>query len=235
MPRGFKRRRNTTFGRRTRFKRRRFVRAKRRVDRIQNRRIRSLYKLTRPEFKYRDQFQSTTVGLSWQTLLPRPITYIPQGDTNSTRIGNKCKVHSIRIKGTITVDDPTNLCRMLLVRFGRTDASTIAVNDFLTDGGAAAPQHLYSGYTRNGNQKYAILYDKMITLTGAPNTVPGVTTTSIKKFDFTIKPKGKMKDTFYALDTDTTPSDGYIYLIASTDSALSGPNFTVHSRVIFSG
>lgn len=234
MPRGFKRRRNTTFGRRTRFKKRRYVRAKRRIDRVQNARISRLVRMTRPEYKFRDQYQVSSVPTAFTNLLPRPLTYIPQGNTNSTRIGNKVKVHSIRVRGTILVDDVHNVCRMMLVRFGRTDPNSIAVNNVLEES-SSFPQALYSNYKRNGDQKYQILYDKQIMLTGASNIVPGVTTTSIKKFDFTIKPKGRHKNTFYTLDSDTLPSEGFVYLIAATDSQLSGPTFTVQTRVIFSG
>lgn len=233
MPRGFKRRRNTTFGRRTRFKRRRYVRAKRRIDRIQNMRIRRLARLTRPEFKFRDQYQVTTIPAAFTNCLPRPLTYIPQGQTNSTRIGNKVKVHSIRIRGTVVVDDSTNIMRLMLVRFGRTDPTSIAVNNVLEES-SSFPQALYSNYKRNGDQKYQVLYDKQILLTGGQIT-PGVTTTSLKKFDFTIKPKGRNQNTFYTLDSDTLPSEGFCYLICASDSQLSGPELTVQSRVIFSG
>ena len=233
MPRGFKRRRNTTFGRRTRFKRRRFVRAKRRIDKVQNARIRRLALLTRPEYKFIDQYQVTTVPANFTNLLPRPLTYMSQGSTNSTRIGNKVKIHSVRIRGSVVVDDSTNIVRMMLVRFGRTEISSIAVNNVLEES-SSFPQALYSNYKRNGDQKYQVLYDKQILLTGGQIT-PGVTTTSLKKFDFTVKPKGKNRNTFFTLDSDTSPAEGYMYLIAASDSQLSGPEVTVQSRVIFSG
>ena len=233
MPRGFKRKRNFTFPRRSRFKRRRYVRAKRKIDRIQNLRLRRLARLTRPEFKFLDQYQVTTVPASFTNLLPRPLTYISQGNTNSTRIGNKVKIHSVRIRGTVLVDDSTNIVRMMLVRFGRTEIASIAVNNVLEES-SSFPQALYSNYKRNGDQKYQVLYDKQMLLTGGEIT-PGVTTTSQKKFDFTIKPKGKNRNTFYTLDSDTSPAEGYMYLIAASDSQLSGPTFTVQSRVIFSG
>jgi len=233
MPRGFKRRRNYTFSRRTRFKRRRYVRAKRKVDRIQNMRLRRLARLTRPEFKFIDQYQETTVPASFTNLLPRPLTYISQGQTNSTRIGNKVKIHSVRIRGTVVVDDSTNIVRIMLVRFGRTEISSIAVNNVLEES-SSFPQALYSNYKRNGDQKYQVLYDKQMLLTGGQIT-PGVTTTSLKKFDFTVKPKGKNQNTFYTLDSDTSPAEGYMYIIAASDSQLSGPTITVQSRVIFSG
>ena len=212
MPKGFKRKRNTTFGKKSGYKKRKYVKAYKKIDKVQNYKIRMLQRLTRPEYKFRDQYQVTTIPTAFTNCLPRPLTYIPQGQTNSTRIGNKVKVHSIRIRGTVLVDDTTNIMRLMLVRFGRTDPTSIAVNNVLEVSGSF-PQALYSNYKRNGDQKYQVLYDKQMLLTGGQIT-PGVTTTSIKKFDFTVKPKGQNKNTFYTLDSDTLPSDGFVYLNA---------------------
>lgn len=235
MP-GFTRKRNRTYGPKYRpRKRRRKTRARRRVDRQQNRRLNWITKRIRPEYKYRDQYQQSTVTTNWINLLPRPLTYIPQGDTNSERIGNKCKLHSIRLRGSILVDDTTNIIRMLVVKFGRTDGSSIGVDDVLTDSSAASPQHLFSNYARNGTQPYTVLWDKTWKLAGGYVSPEDATSSTIKTYDFTIKLKGAKQNLFYKLDTDTTPSKGYCYVIAASDSVLAGPTIYMSSRVIFSG
>lgn len=230
------RKRNRTFSRRFRpRKRRRRVRARKRIDRQQNRRLGWLTRQVRPEYKYRDQYQATTVTTNWVTCLPRPLTYIPQGDTNSERIGNKCKLHSVRLRGSMLVDDTTNILRLLVVKFGRTDGSSIGVDDFLTDSGATSPQHLFSNYARNGTQPYTILYDKTWKLAGGYVAPEDATSSSIKTFDFTVRLKGRQQNLYYKLDSDTTPSAGFTYVVAASDSTLAGPTVYMSSRIIFSG
>jgi len=232
----FTRKRNRTYASRYRpRKRRRTVRARRKVDRQQNRRLMWLTKQVRPEYKYRDQYQASTVTTNWINLLPRPLTYIPQGDTNSERIGNKCKLHSIRLRGEILVDDTTNILRMLVVKFGRTDGNTIGVDDVLTDANATSPQHLFSNYARNGTQPYKVLWDKTWKLAGGPINPEDATSSTVKIFDFTVKLKGATQNLFYKLDTDTTPSKGYCYVICASDSLLGGLTVYMSSRIIFSG
>lgn len=232
----FTRKRNRTYSSKYKpRKKRKPMRARRKIDRQQNRRLSWLSKQVKPEYKYIDQYQATTVPTNWVNLLPRPLTYIPQGDTNSTRIGNKVKLHSVRLRGSILVDDTTQIIRMLVVKFGRTDGSTIGVDDVLTDANAASPQHLFSNYARNGTQPYTVLWDKTWKLAGGYISPEDATSSTIKTYDFTINLKGAKQSCFFKLDSDTTPSAGYTYVIAASDSTLGGPTIYMSSRIIFSG
>lgn len=231
----FTRKRNRTYGPSRRYRKRRRVRPRRKIDRQQNRRLTWLTKQVRPEYKYRDQYQASTVSAGWMNLLPRPLTYISQGDSNSERIGNKCKLHSIRLRGEILVDDSTNIIRMMVIKFGRTDGNTIGVDDVLTDANATSPQHLFSNYARNGTQPYTVLWDKTWKLAGGTANPDDATSSTVKVFDFTIKLKGRQQSLYYKLDSDTTPSSGYTYCIAASDSLLGGPSVYLNSRIIFSG
>lgn len=213
-----------------------FRRRRGNVNRRQNRNIRTLFKRTKKEQKYIDQNQLTIVPYGWVTLLPRPLTYTTQGDSNNQRIGNKISVHSIQLNGFMQVQDTTNRLRILVVRFGRAAPQSVGIDDFLTNGTTAAnPFHLLAMKARNSNNPYKILADRSYNLTGNDTAGSPVTVGSIKSFKIRIKLKGKMQSTFYKLDSDTLPTEGYIYVVASSDSALSGPSVWLQSRMIFSG
>lgn len=206
------------------------------VNARQNRNIRVLFKRTKKEQKYIDQNQTTVVPFGWVELLPRPLTYTTQGDNNNQRIGNKINVHSIQLNGFLQVQDTTNRIRILVVRFGRAAPQSLSIDDVLTNATSASnPFHLLAMKARNSNNPYKILADRTYNLAGNDTTGSPVTVGSIKSFKIRIKLKGKMQSTFYKLDTDTLPTEGYIYVVAASDSALSGPSVWLQSRMIFSG
>lgn len=197
--------------------------------------IKTLFKRTRKEMKYIDQQGSNAVGNSYHSVFGNPLNYIRQGDGNSERIGNKITVHSITINGYVLVDDTTNFMRILVVRLGRCDPASAGITDILSDGSAASPFHLLSHKTRNGDFPYTILADRTLLLAGNNTTTSVSGPASQRKFRISIKLKGKKSQCYYKTDAANHPTDGYMYAIAATDSALSGPNTYLSSRVIFSG
>lgn len=211
--------------------------SKKAVDRRQDKQIAKISKELRygRDRKYIDQYLTSVVGTTWVQLTPRPLTYISQGHGNQQRQGNSCQIHSVRIKGFLNIDDTTNRVRIMVVRFGRADAASIAIGDFLATGGSASPAHLLSMKTRNGDVPYNILLDKSIMLSGNGTGNSSIGVLTHKYFDYKISIKGKKRACFYALDADTLPSDGFIYIIASSDSLLGGVEMNIQTRMIFSG
>lgn len=202
------------------------------VNARQNRAISTLFKRTRKERKYIDQTANTSIGTIWSTLLPRPLTYVVQGDNNDQRIGNKLTVHSMHLKGFVTVDDTTNLLRIIVVKFGRMDNSQIAVQEFLSNSNAASPQHLLSFKHRNSKLKYQFLADRTYVLAGNDTAGSSSGPYSVKKLNINMKLNSSI---FFNADTDTVPVTGYTYVIAASDSLLGGCMVNLASRVIFSG
>lgn len=213
------------------------ITSKKAVDRRQDKQIAKISKELRfgRDRKYIDQYAQTSVGTIWTPLTPRPLTYITQGHGNQQRQGNSCQVHSVRLKGFIAIDDTTNRVRIMVVRFGRVDSASIAIGDFLAQGLTASPQHLLSMATRNGDVPYNVLMDKTIILSGNGSANSSVGVLTHKYFDYKIPIKGKKRACFYTQDADTLPSDGFIYIIASSDSLLGGVTLNLQTRMIFSG
>lgn len=204
------------------------------TDKRQDKAISTLFRRTSQEKKWIDQTSNLVVNSNYTVMLPRPLTYITQGDNNDQRIGNKVNVHSINIKGFITVNDSTNVVRILVVRYGRVDPSTIDLGEVLDNISFPNPQHLLAMKVRNGKQPYKILKDRTYTLAG--NTTANSSSGCCTQFKVNMFINlSKTAAVTYSSDTDTTPSNGYIYIVAASDSALSGPVLNLHSRMIFTG
>lgn len=206
--------------------------AKTRVDKKQNSQLKTLFRRTKKEKKWIDQNHTDVITTAWDQILLRPLTYISQGDGNGTRVGNKVSLVSLHIKGFLTVNDETNIVRIMCVRFGRANPSQIQVQEVLDDSGAPSPNHLISFKKRNGNLSYDFLWDKTFLLAG--NNTSDATVGSRTQYRFS-KSVNLTKTPMVTWDdnADTTPSNGFIYLIASSDSTVSGPTVNVQTRLIY--
>lgn len=217
-------------------------RARKAVDRRQNRNISRLYKMVKysKERKYFDQAGSFPITSNWSGILPRDFTFIPTGTTVNQRVGNKIQIHShhIKIKVSIAAGDSQNLYRILVVRFPNQAASLVDLADALEDPSAASPYNLLSFNKRNTDNKYQILWDS-----GAKQLVGnGATTAPFQarsNHNYNIKLGGKKG--WYAGYNSTSAGGcvaGFTYIVAVSDSnPLSGthPTFYTVSRTIFSG
>ena len=213
-------------------RRRRSAPAKKPVDKRQDRSIAKLYKMVKfgKERKFIDQSASATaVDSNWLPLLPRDLTFILQGDNQGERVGNKCQIHSHHLKIKVTYGDPTNIFRILVVRFPNQAASLVTLADALQDVSAASPLNLMSNLKREGDTKYQILYD---------SGVQRINDALLKQrtFDITLKPKGTGYYTGYNSSSAGGCIAGYTYVVACTDSLIApNPTFTTVARTTFSG
>jgi len=216
-----------------RFRKRRYRRkfARKAVDRRQNRNISKLYKLVKygKEKKFIDQINvGVAVGSTWDVLQTRDLTYIASGDTQNTRVANKCKIISHRIKILVTLGDTTNIYRIMIVRFPNQSTSLVALTDVLESTLAVSPANLMSMLHRNSDTKFEVLWDSGVKTLGL--------LTPQRSHDLTLRGKG---GGFYTGYNSTSPGGcvaGYTYIVACTDSLLApSPTFTTLSRTVFVG
>lgn len=218
--------------RRIKFKRRP---AKKAVDRQQNRNISKLYRMVKysKERKFIDQVPlTTTVANTYVNVLTRDLTYIPEGNTDNTRIGAKCKIFSHQIRLIVTAADTTNLYRILVVRFGKAPTASLGMQHVLENSGAATPYNLQSLKKRNSDLRYQILYDskiKRLALTAENQTMKQ----RVHNINLTNKHGWFCQ---YSSANANSCINGFTYVVMCSDSALA-PNVGVQSvaRTIFSG
>lgn len=221
---------------------RKYVRKKRRarraVDRRQNRNIAKLYKMVRysKERKYVDQGNTIQMASTWLNMLTRDLTYIAQGTSGNQRDGNKIKIHSHHIKVIATVGDSTNLYRFMVIRFSSQQTSQVQISDALQTPVAASPFNLMSFLKRNTDAKYQVLYDtgiKRLAGNDDPSSPTGVVSQRIHNIHL------KPRKGYFAAYSGPNAGDvvqGYTYLIGVSDSGIT-PNvqFQTNARTIFSG
>lgn len=222
------------------FRRRRKKRvARKAVDRRQDRSIGKLYKMVKysKESKYWDQQLQTSIGTSWSNILPRDLTYIPEGTTDNTRIGNKIKIFRHQIKVVVTAGDGTNLYRLLVVRFKHIPTTSLGIQQVLEDSTATTPFQLMSYFKRNAQTGYNILYDsgvRMLAGNGSSADAPYGARTQKQHNIILRNPKGWLVQ--YADANANSVVNGFTYVVACTDSSvLPNVGFQAMSRTIFSG
>ena len=214
-------------------------RAKTQVDKRQDRSLLKLYKIVKfgKEKKYWDQQLTTSLSTSWSNILPRDLTYIPEGTTDNTRIGNKIKIFRHQIKCLVTVGDLTNVYRILVIRFGHCPTASLGLQNVLENVGGTTPFQIMSFFKRNAPSKYQILYDSGIKrLAGnyqTANSPAGPVTQKYHNIILT-NPRGWIVQ--YADANANTVTNGFTYVVACTDSSvLPNVGFQTTSRTIFSG
>lgn len=220
-------------------RRRRKPRARKAVDRRQDRSIGKLYKMVKfgKESKYWDQQLTTSIGTTWGNLLTRDLTYIPEGTTDNTRIGNKIKIFRHQIKVLVTVGDITNIYRILVVRFKQSPVANLSGDAFLENYNNTNPFQVLGFFKRNASTPYQILYDSGVrTIAGnyQNDTSPASASTQ-KQHNIILKnPKGWLAQ--YNSNTANSCINGFTYVVACTDSSiLPNVGFQTMSRTIFSG
>lgn len=222
-----------------RVKRRYKKRAKKAVDRRQNRNISNLYKMVKysKERKYVDKTSQISLANNYINMLgTETLTSIDQGQDGNTRNGAKIMIHSHHIKVIASVGDSTNLYRFLVIRFLSQPASLVQISDALENVSASTPLQLLSPYKRNTDCRYQILYDSGCrTLAGNGITASTAGVASQRVHNILIKPKNGLYAA-YSGNTGSSVVQGFTYLIGCTDSAIAPqPRFNVYTRTIFSG
>lgn len=221
------------------FKRRWKAKAKKPVDRRQDRSIGKLYKMVKysKESKYVDQQLQTSIGTSWANILTRDLTYIPEGTTDNTRIGNKIKIFRHQIKVVVTAGDTTNLYRILVVRFKHIPTGSLGIQQVLEDSTATTPFQLMGFFKRNASTGYNILYDsgvRMLAGNGSSADAPAGSRTQKQHNIILRNPKGWLVQ--YSTAAANSVVNGFTYVVACSDSSvLPNVGFQSMSRTIFSG
>lgn len=213
--------------------------ARKAVDRRQDRSIGKLYKMVKysKESKYVDQQLSTSIGTTWANLLPRDLTYIPEGTTDNTRVGNKIKIFRHQIKVLVTCGDLTNVYRLLVVRFKHCPTASLGIQNVLENYNNTTPFQILGFFKRNAPTGYNILYDSGVrTIAGnyQNDTSPASSSTQ-KQHNIILKnPKGWLVQ--YSDANANSCVNGFTYILAVTDSSvLPHVGFQSMSRTIFSG
>lgn len=213
--------------------------ARRAVDRRQDKSIFKLYKMVKygKEKKYVDQQLTTSVGQSWSNILTRDLTYIPEGTTDNTRIGNKIKIYRHQIKVVVTAGDVTNLYRIMLVRFGAIPTASLGIQQVLENSTATSPFQLMSFKKRNAECKFSILWDsgvRKLAGNGSADTSP-YGPASQRTHNIVIRSRNGLF-TQYSGAAANTVTNGFTYLVAVSDSAvIPHVGFQSIARTIFSG
>lgn len=213
--------------------------AKSAKDKQQDKKIEKLVRAMRfsKESKYVDQQLQTSVGSSWSNILTRPLTYIGQGTGVGQRVGDKIMIKRIQLKVTVTVGDGLNTYRILMVRFGHCPTANLGIQNVLENYNNTTPFQIMSFFKRNAPSKYEILWDsgvQSVVGNASTNTLP-YTSRTIKNYNVVRKyKKGKLVQ--YSASGPSTETNGFIYVVAVSDSAIA-PNlgFQTMSRVIFQG
>lgn len=221
-------------------KRRYKKRARKAVDRRQNRNISKLYRLVKysKERKYVDQsVANLSLASSWVNPLPRDLTFIVTGTGDDQRVGNKINIHSHHLKIIMTTGDATQLYRILVVRFAHEAASLVQLSDALESDTAATPLQIMSFKKRNTDSKYEFLWDSGIQkMAGNGSAASPSQSASQKIHDVTITNGNKGWYTGYNSPSAGACVAGFTYVVVCTDSAIApSPSISIVSRTIFSG
>ena len=215
--------------------------AKRAVDRRQNRNISKLYRMVKysKERKYVDQTNSDIgVASTWQTVLLRDLTFIPEGTTENTRVGTKISIHSHHLKFKVIAGDATNLYRILVVRFASEAAATVDLANVLETPTASTPLQIMSFKKRNTASKYKILWDSGVRTLGGSgaSALTPVGPNTQHMYNVFLNNRGKGYYAGYNSSAAGSCVAGYTYIVACSDSLIApAPAITTSSRTVFSG
>lgn len=146
---------------------------------------------------------------------------VPQGDTSSSRDGNKCKALSLNFHAQVTIDTNAvrSACRIILFKDKSSNGSAPAVLDVLENA-----TYLYSYNNVNCPYRFQILFDKTFSL-----STTGTQTINVKRFikmghHITYKGTGA---------TQSDAADGHIYMLVISNETTNQPDLEVNSRLTF--
>ncbi|AUM61975.1 capsid [uncultured virus] len=192
------------------------TRGRRRLTKVEKKQVVKIVRANQ-ELKY---FNSITAasGLSTTPTMFQ-LTNIPQGDTDTTRDGDRLKLLKFYVRGSFVFGDSTNFIRLIFFQWKPN--STPVSTSVLLPGPSGSVDYL-SQYNHDLRQEYKILYDKTFTLVsysqvGVPsNQYIPIASNSIKLFKFMRKPKS----TNLQYTGGTTSGTNQVWWMAMTDSSV---------------
>jgi len=166
----------------------------------------------------------TPTGVDWNGAITR-LTSVPQGTTDSQRVGDKLTIRGIHIKYQITTGDSTQLFRVLVVQWKpNTNLITPGVATLLTGVTLGTVNAPLANYVWDYTNQWSILYDKMHRLDAVskPNVI------NMKRVN--IKYAKKVVE-FFAAGIE---GSNHVYMVMVSDSG-AGPHPTIayQTRVLY--
>lgn len=152
------------------------------------------------------------------------LSAIPQGDTDTTRDGDRLELSKISLRGQVYCTDVTNIMRFIVFQFR---PSAVPVASQILQIGPSGAIDVWSNYNHDTRQEYKILYDKTFTMqgNGAAATSP-FTDSSYQHFQRKITNNNFNKNLQYI--GGGTGGTNQIYYIAVSDS-----NLAAHPTITF--
>lgn len=132
------------------------------------------------EKKFFDSELTTTTVTSAGVILSPSINLISAGTGESQRIGRKCKVTSIHLKGSIVFNDVTDanttsdIVRVILYLDKQCNGATAAVADILDLGQTT---DVYAFRNLQNSSRFRVLYDKSYSMQSPSGAFNGTTVT----------------------------------------------------------
>lgn len=156
------------------------------------------------------------------------LSAVPQGDTDTTRDGDRIHIKKMHVRGQVLIADATQLFRVIFFQWF--PLTTPVGGDILLNGPTGAID-VYSHYNHDSRQQFAILRDDFYSMLGnaAAATNP-YTTASQQVFSFTLKPREKNLQ-FAA--GGTTGTNHIWYLIISDSNLAAHPTITMGTKLMF--
>lgn len=142
---------------------------------------------------------------------------ISQGDTDTTRDGDKLNLTKVSFKGTLSVADSTNRMRIIFFRWN--NLGTTPTTSYLLEGGSNTAADILRPFRIDTKHYYKIVYDRVFNLSTYRPTI-----------DFKATIYGKRlggKRVTYLGGGVTGMSHLYCYLVSDSDAA-THPNATMN-------
>lgn len=90
------------------------------------------------------------------------LTDVSQGQTDTTRIGDKLTIRGLSGRASMLGADASNLIRIIIFQWHHTDSVAPVIADILSSSGDPR-----SNFVHDTQNQYTVLYDKLFTLTSA--------------------------------------------------------------------
>lgn len=175
------------------------------------------------ETKFLDYYNTGT--FDWLGSAYFALTSIPQGTTDSTRIGDKISLRGLYLRYNLSCADATNICRVIVFQyFGNTTLHSPAVNEFLQSAYIGTGYAPFSPYTFDYRNQFGILYDRTHHLNLTDHNTVGVQKKIRIKY-------AKHDITFTAA---TTAGSNQIFIVFISDSGVAThPGYRFLSRLYY--
>ncbi len=159
------------------------------------------------------------------TVLIEPLTLIGQGDTSSSREGNKVVFNTIQMKYSWKLSTSTtvgNRCRVMIIMDKQTNGAVFTAGDLLQTTGVG--QVILSPLNLDGAFRFRVLYNKVHTL--SPNGSEVQYRSVFKKINIPARYSGSG-------GSQTNILSAGIYVLYVSDTGSNSPTFSHYSRLRF--